>query len=424
MKNITSLLLDSEKQVFFELDIEKDNFNIFKSNSVSPIDNNYSKIIKTHIRENISNDIKPTILNIGDNILKVSYFPQNDNIISGVFKDITEVYNNANSTTSLINARDIFLEINHEILSSTNEDDLYAFILNKVMELFDFPDCGTILKLDDNGYFYVLTSVGYTDEITSSFKLHYKDTYQWELLSTNNFEPVIFNDLPKLIKKLNMNCFDNNENFIIQSTISAPIIINNKLFGMISIDSTKNNFFNDFHTFTMAYIKEQLNMAFSKHLMFNKIKTLSNTDSLTKLYNRNYFKESMELAITNKTPFTLAFIDINVLKKINDRLGHSFGDFVLKDFSKNLSNISQDELHGRLGGDEFAIAFFNKSKIEVSALMDDLLNSVQTNDLYYNKTKLSYSFSYGLSQFPENGTSYDNLIKFADSEMYEQKKAT
>ena len=100
--------------------------------------------------------------------------------------------------------------------------------------------------------------------------------------------------------------------------------------------------------------------------MKNKI----NKDYMTGLYNRRYFFEVgkkiyEENKKLNKT-ISIAILDIDKFKKINDTYGHSIGDFAIKEVARVLTeNIMSSTLISRIGGEEFCLLFYNRDKEEI-----------------------------------------------------------
>lgn len=146
-------------------------------------------------------------------------------------------------------------------------------------------------------------------------------------------------------------------------------------------------------------------------------------DELTGLYNRRYLGGwiNTELARCKRysLPLSIALIDLDDFKQINDLKGHLTGDNVLIQFSQFL----QDELRAadmivRYGGDEFIIIFPNTKKEQSYAVMKRILDKVK------RKTFGGYSLSAscGISSFPEDGSEWKSLFQIADRRMYQVKR--
>ena len=87
----------------------------------------------------------------------------------------------------------------------------------------------------------------------------------------------------------------------------------------------------------------------------NQLKQTALIDRLTGLYNRHYMVGRLESAVKENGPHSVAMIDIDDFKKINDRYGHNAGDYVLVNVARILKNICRDCKVSRWGGEEFLI---------------------------------------------------------------------
>ncbi|MCW9023640.1 MAG: GGDEF domain-containing protein [Gammaproteobacteria bacterium] len=153
--------------------------------------------------------------------------------------------------------------------------------------------------------------------------------------------------------------------------------------------------------------------------------SLADTDHLTGLANRRYFYEQLEHECTlirrYPKPFTIAYIDLDNFKYVNDTFGHDTGDELLLAVSENLKNNLRDtDISARLGGDEFAVLFpFLNGEDAVP-----LLNQLQRKLLdLMNVNKWPVTFSIGSVTFSKVMGSSRDMIKLVDDLMYDVKKS-
>lgn len=150
-------------------------------------------------------------------------------------------------------------------------------------------------------------------------------------------------------------------------------------------------------------------------------------DLLTGLPNRALFYDRLEhgLEQAKRHGWNLAvmFIDLDNFKQINDKYGHDIGDKVLLTVAKKLKeNTRSDDSICRLGGDEFLYLLLEiKDELEVTRIIKKLIKTIE---LPYDDSdkKLIVKLSIGVSLFPKNGDSVDDLIKSADVAMYTAKQ--
>ncbi|MEA2091392.1 MAG: EAL domain-containing protein, partial [Campylobacterota bacterium] len=149
-------------------------------------------------------------------------------------------------------------------------------------------------------------------------------------------------------------------------------------------------------------------------------------DALTELPNRILFHDRLEQAIEKskrkKNNVALLFIDLDHFKEINDSLGHKAGDEVLKVVTKRLKDIIRDEdTLARLGGDEFTVIIENLTQGEDASLLAQKIIKVLSEPIEMYENQFYVSSSIGISLYPEDGHSAQNLLKYADSAMYKAK---
>ncbi|WP_294966924.1 EAL domain-containing protein [Sulfurimonas sp.] len=159
----------------------------------------------------------------------------------------------------------------------------------------------------------------------------------------------------------------------------------------------------------------------------NKLRYKATHDSLTNLYSRNYFKENAHIKISNvkrnqKYKAAVLFIDLDMFKEINDSFGHNFGDKVLINISQRISLVMREnDILSRHGGDEFLIFLDGiTSNKEIENIVKKIMSCL-SKPIYFNTNKISVTVSVGISIFPNDGDSVDNLMKFADSAMFKAK---
>jgi diguanylate cyclase (GGDEF)-like protein len=147
----------------------------------------------------------------------------------------------------------------------------------------------------------------------------------------------------------------------------------------------------------------------------------ANIDSLTKCVNRGYFISQIEEVITNRTPFSIFYVDLDGFKPINDKFGHDAGDIALQHAAEAMKSCvrSTDQV-ARLGGDEFAILVFG-SDVNIDTIASKLISSVGKL-LSYNGHEFNVGCSIGVASFPKDGTTVESILKSADRAMYDAKR--
>lgn len=165
----------------------------------------------------------------------------------------------------------------------------------------------------------------------------------------------------------------------------------------------------------------------------DKIRKLAFFDQLTDLPNRfllsERLKQVLHAANRNKNHYALLFIDLDNFKSLNDTLGHSIGDLLLKQVAQRLSLcVRKEDTVARLGGDEFVILLMNLSENTNEAIAQSgtvckkiILTLNQPYQLHDSSFRCTSSI--GVTLFSDNQYPLENLMKQADLAMYRSKEA-
>jgi len=147
-------------------------------------------------------------------------------------------------------------------------------------------------------------------------------------------------------------------------------------------------------------------------------------DSLTEIPNRRYFMDEFERLLQCAEPtqtYTLFFFDLNKFKEINDTLGHSTGDQVIKTLAKRLVTARLPcRMFARTGGDEFVMLFEDLPREAIGGIAEQI-NLLISETLYIAGAQLNLSTSIGVSLYPEHSLNKEDLLKYADMSMYQAK---
>lgn len=153
---------------------------------------------------------------------------------------------------------------------------------------------------------------------------------------------------------------------------------------------------------------------------------IASTDALTNIANRLAFFEAIHASIASARigdQFGILFIDLDGFKPVNDRYGHRVGDELLRIIAQRLATaVRSDDLVARLGGDEFAVLLRRAPSIGLVRRIAEGARASITEPMIIDGAFVRVGASIGLALFPENGTTPDELLDSADSEMYAEKQ--
>jgi len=149
-------------------------------------------------------------------------------------------------------------------------------------------------------------------------------------------------------------------------------------------------------------------------------------DDLTGLPNRTLYRDRIESAIQqakrSEKKFALLFLDLDHFKEINDSLGHDAGDMLLLEVANRLkASLRAEDTLARIGGDEFTILMQEVHSIgDITTLAYKILDDFKASFVVKGH-EIYISCSIGISVYPENGMSAEDLLKNADNAMYRVK---
>ncbi len=156
-----------------------------------------------------------------------------------------------------------------------------------------------------------------------------------------------------------------------------------------------------------------------------EVMRIAMTDSLTGLLNRRSFhqrfRETLHLAVRHGLGLSIVAIDLDHFKPVNDSFGHEMGDRVLQRVAEILrENLRESDTIVRLGGDEFAVVALHPVTESLEPMLRRLLNQLNAPMALLGQ-RIQIGASMGIAQFPAHGSDPDQLLRQADSALYQAK---
>ena len=178
----------------------------------------------------------------------------------------------------------------------------------------------------------------------------------------------------------------------------------------------------------MQTVKSELDLFLRLKYLYTKTCYLSITDELTQLYTRRHLKsviaQEFERAKRYGTIVTVAMIDIDDFKMVNDKYGHMAGDYVLKEVSKIFINtLRKTDFVYRYGGEEICILMPETVIDKAYIPLERLRKTIENRDFIYDGKKMNVTVSIGASTYGKEMREASELIEKADTALYKAKKS-
>jgi len=213
-----------------------------------------------------------------------------------------------------------------------------------------------------------------------------------------------------------------------RSLMSIPMMLEDKANGILRLDSPHENYFDteDIRLLLMAGTIGAV--AIENAQLYERIEDLAIRDSLTGLFLRRYLLERMshefKRELRRKKDLAFLMIDLDHLKRYNDKYGHTAGDIVLKTVSALLLDIFDrpGNIVCRYGGEEFAVLLPDCSRTKAMALAESLRKKIEEQTVVLRREKTKITVSVGIAVFPQDAQIKEELIQQADQALYQAKK--
>ena len=248
----------------------------------------------------------------------------------------------------------------------------------------------------------------------------------------NEFNEVNHSILPKGIKELKeVYVFDKDE---IKGTLihlihvpSSRIVVplkdfsEDSILGMVILEHKEENFFTSYTAVFLETLSVFIASKAQNYKLFQSVTEKSIKDPLTEAYNRGYLNEALNAMKGKYNDVTVAVIDTDNFKSINDELGHMEGDMVLKGIAQLAKGIVE-EVSGeviRYGGDEFII-IIPKGLAEAVHILEEFRRSVHYLKVAYDLAT-DVTVTLGICAYPEMIIDYSQILRVADHALLRGK---
>jgi diguanylate cyclase (GGDEF)-like protein len=335
---------------------------------------------------------------------------------------LMKLFNTLNQRTSELEKSQAQLELIYEntrVLASILEpDDVVREVMRIMGSTLGYSNYALILRNAGGEYFYRARCV----DGRTSFALRPLSLDKNRLIPrvAEAREPIRINDVKPRDDYRSLNPK-------VRSVAIIPMTFHGRSSGLLIAESTDTGFFRQRDEQLLSVVARSAGLALENAHLLKQTEELSVIDELTDSYNYRYFvqkfQEEKKRAARYHLPLSIIMIDIDWFKKLNDGYGHEAGNTVLKRLAQVIKECIRDvDVFARYGGEEFVV-ILPQTPLQEARLIGERIRA-QVEDTVIDtgaKGKVRITVSIGVSSYPENGRSEEELVTVADQALYKAK---
>jgi diguanylate cyclase (GGDEF)-like protein/PAS domain S-box-containing protein len=342
--------------------------------------------------------------------------------VLGTLMDITERKHAEEDVSRYTRQLETLFNIGTTVSQTLNLEELLVSVLDKVLKVTGVEIAGIFL-LDEKTREPVLRA---SRGMSSLFE------HDIKILSASEgiLKQVIETGKPLLVENMSLDPRFNHHGTKkgrVQSFAALSIMAKEKILGVMGIGSYGHREFPDWEVRMLGTIANQIGMAIENAQLYEHALELAFTDGLTGLYNRRYIMDQIERefirAQRSKAPLSLIMVDLDGLKKINDRFGHHVGDSFLKEVARIVKvNTRASDVAARWGGDEFMLLAPGTDSKGANKIAERIRAQVERYTIKLEGEEVGITISAGIVSYPTHASAVLELVKKADEAMYSAKR--
>ncbi len=337
-------------------------------------------------------------------------------------KRLLKLFNTLNQRTSELEKSQAHLEMIYEntrILASILEPDSVVKEVMRIMgSILQYKAYAVIFKDKWGNFYYRARYHGGQN----NYHLKAIDVSRMELVRkvAEMGEPIIVKDMSG---RQDVRPLDKKS----RSTMLVPMTSHAHTNGLLVAESDEIHSFAERDLQMLSVVARSAALALENSELHKKTEELTIIDELTETYNYRYFVQKLQEEKRRASRYDLALslimVDIDWFKKLNDTYGHEVGNFVLRRLSGIIQRCIRDvDIFARYGGEEFAVILPQTQREEAAVIGERIREQVESEVFEARQYgKLKVTVSVGVSSFPENGKSQEELVSVADQALYQAK---
>jgi len=332
-----------------------------------------------------------------------------------------------NDMIELINLREAALDIANRTLLKESMEHQFQYILDTCMRLIPKAKYGSVLMFDDDKMLRAVASYGLDKVAMASFRLPVHESFLYIATQGKMDKTVIINRLEDIVLDKNKIDSTDEDTFMLRSEVTAPLIIDNEIVGILCIDGDQNDIFSDKDVHVLDYMSRQISGGIKRQKLYQEVLYLSRKDKMTGLMNRHSFDcdalAKIRKANTHNDDLQLVVLDVDGLKDVNDTHGHAAGDLLIKSLANQFRTVfNETDLCARYGGDEFIGLVDGCTKAQIDECLQAFQNRLRNTPILFEGSYIQALFSYGVTSLKETNYDFDKAYRLSDERMYNQKR--
>jgi diguanylate cyclase (GGDEF)-like protein len=209
---------------------------------------------------------------------------------------------------------------------------------------------------------------------------------------------------------------------------ATPIQIKGEVIGFLNLDSDQPGYFKDGDAERLAVFADQAAIAIENARLYSEVQRLAVCDDLTGMFNRRGLFEfggrETERSLKDGTPLSVAWLDFDFFKKVNDSFGHEAGDIVLQQVARLCRrSLRSVDLVGRYGGDELVVILPNTDLPTAQKVCERLRGIISSSAFLVGDGEVHLTVSIGLAALNPDKPELNDVMNRADHAMYSAKAA-
>lgn len=337
-------------------------------------------------------------------------------------KRLLKLFDTLNMRTSELEKSQAELELIYEntrTLASILKPDEVVNEMMKIMgTTLQFDHYAVVLRDSERGFFYRARSIAG------------KTNFNLKAIGEDGNE--LIRKVCDLDEPIRMNGIRNRDDYsqlseTARSVMAVPMTAHGRRRGLLVAESHLEDRFTDKDVQMLTVVARSAALALENAELHMRTEELSIIDDLTGAYNYRHFVrvllEERRRAVRYHQPLSIIMTDIDWFKKLNDSYGHEIGNVVLEHLAGVIKQCVRDvDIFARYGGEEFVVILPQTSQAEASVIAERIRQRVADMVVDAGEAgNLSITISIGISSFPENGRSAEDLVSIADQALYRAK---